>query len=110
MGLLALPASQAEIVCTPAHVKMDKVDGFYPIDLYNNGVVDLGIWLPASCSSSGCFFTMIVYPNSQLGDAIEINAKGATKALHFGAAIDSLARFVPTDRDHGWLGASPARI
>lgn len=42
-GLLSVPAAQADIVYTPTHVKMDKVNGFYPIDFDNNGVVDVGI-------------------------------------------------------------------
>jgi hypothetical protein len=99
--LLSVPAAQAEIVYTPAHVKMDKVNGFYPIDFDNNGVVDVGIWMPSSCTSSLCAFTMFAYPNSQLGDAVEVNAKGATKALHFGASIGSADRFVAADRIMG---------
>lgn len=100
-GLLSVPAAQAEIVYTPTHVKMDKVNGFYPIDFDNNGVVDVGIWMPASCTSSLCAFTMFAYPNSQLGDAVEVNAKGATKALQFGASIGSPDRFVAADRSMG---------
>ncbi len=100
-GLLSVPAAQSEIVYTPAHVKMDKVNGFYPIDFDNNGVVDVGIWMPASCTSSLCAFTMFAYPNSQLGDAVEVNAKGATKALHFGASIGNLDHFVAADRSMG---------
>jgi hypothetical protein len=100
-GLLSVPSARAEIVYTPAHVKMDKVQGFYPIDLDNNGVVDLGIWLPASCTSSLCAFTMFAYPNSQLGDAIVVNSKGFTRAMHFGDHINKRRPFVAADRSMG---------
>ena len=95
------PTAQAEIVYTPTHVRMGQVDGFYPIDLDGDGVVDLGIWLPASCSSGACAFTMIAYPNSGVGDAVMVNRHGLTKALHFGAEIGTSGRFVPTDRTMG---------
>ena len=101
LGLLSAPPASAEIVYTPAHVKMDAVQGFYPIDFDRDGVFDLGIWLPASCSSNACAFTMIAYPNSQLGDAILIDSKDFTKALDSGAHVNNHKHFVPTDRTMG---------
>jgi hypothetical protein len=101
VGLLSASSARAQIVYTPAQVKMDKVNGCYPIDFDGDGVFDLGIWLPASCSSNACAFTMIAYPNSGVGDAIQINRHNFTKELHFGAEIGTSGHFLPTDRTMG---------
>jgi hypothetical protein len=101
IGLLSVPAARAEIVYTPTNVKMDQVQGFYPIDFDNNGVVDLGIWLPASCSSGGCAFDMFGYPNSVIGDAVLVNPQGFAQAMRFGGRIDQRRHFVAGDRVMG---------
>jgi hypothetical protein len=98
VGLFAAPGAQAEIVYTPTHVKMDQVNGFYPIDFDNNGVVDVGIWLPVGCSSGGCAVAMSAYPNSQIGNGVVLtHSQNFVKAMFGGSEINQHRRFLARD-------------
>jgi hypothetical protein len=102
VGLFSAPGAQAEIVYTPTHVKMDKVNGFYPIDFDNNGVVDVGIWLPASCSSGGCAANMFGYPNSQVGNGVVLtHSQKHVKAMFGGSEINQHRHFRVGDGSMG---------
>jgi hypothetical protein len=102
VGLLSTPGAQAEIVYTPAHVKMDKVNGFYPIDFDMNGVIDVGIWLPASCTSSECAAAMFGYPNSQVGNGVVLaKSQQFVQALRGGSNINRHRKFLVADRTMG---------
>jgi hypothetical protein len=102
VGLLSTPSANGEIVYTPAHVKMDKVNGFYPIDFDNNGVVDVGIWLPASCSTGGCVAAMFGYPNSQMGNGVALaKSQQFVQALRGGSNINGYRKFLIADRTMG---------
>jgi len=102
VGLFSAPKAQSEIVYTPAHVKMDQVNGFYPIDFDNNGVVDVGIWLPASCSTGECVAAMFGYPNSQVGNGVVLaKSQQFVNAMLGRSHIDHHRKFLVADRTMG---------
>jgi hypothetical protein len=81
VGALALAQpAEAEIVYTPAHVKMSSL-GFYPIDFNHDGKVDVGIWRTAGQTTTLAASNLLAYPNPDYGNAVVLNPESQFDAL-----------------------------
>jgi hypothetical protein len=95
VGALALAQpAEAEIVYTPAHVKMSSL-GFYPIDFNHDGKVDIGIWRTAGQTTTLAASNLLAYPNSNYGNAAVLNpeSQGEALALRLGGKIGAFRKF-----------------
>lgn len=92
MLALASPA-QAEIVYTPAHIRVPQNGDFVPIDFSHDGVAEFSFWIRSYADFGPTYVDLFIYGNHGLG-AVETTGAAPTARLASGAVISSAQRFI----------------